>query len=91
MSDKLKIQQHKLDQGSNVITVPPRRKPVRYKGLHGWLEYIPSRKIWRSVLKLVYPVTHNEEHKTEAEAELHIKKLIDTAASGNNKHVRSTD
>lgn len=91
MSDKLKIQQDKINQGSNVITVPPRRKRVLYKGLHGWLEYLPTKKIWRTTLKLLYPITHYQDHKTEAEAELHLKQLIDTVAKGNNKHVRSAD
>lgn len=91
MSDKLKIQQDKLNTGGNVISVPPRRKQVRHRGLHGWAEFHPVKKTWSYVVKLLYPVTHRGEASTEAEATLEIKKLIDTAASGNNKHVRSVD
>jgi len=91
MSDKLKIQQDKVNLGSNVINVPPRRKVVRHRGLHAILEYIPTRKLWTYTLKLLYPVTHSGESNTEHEATLEVKTLMDKAATGNNKHVRSTD
>ena len=76
---------------SNVIKVQPRVKTIRHKGLHGKIEFHPVRRVWSYVLKLLYPVTHAGEMPSEAEAALEVKKLIDLAASGNNKHVRSTD
>lgn len=91
MSDKLKIAQEKQELGGNVITVPPRLKTVRHRGLHGKIEYHPRKKIWSYILKLLYPVTHVGQSNSEAEATLELKKLMDTAASGNNKHVRSAD
>ena len=92
MSDKLKTVQEPIKNlGSNVITVPPRRKQVRHKGLHGWLEFHPISKLWSYTVKFLYPVTHKGKMHTEAEAELEIKKLLDLASKGNNKHVRTTD
>jgi hypothetical protein len=93
VSDKLKIQQDKDTKlgGNNVIHVPPRLKTVRHRGLHGKIEFHPRRGVWSYILKLLYPVTHGGEKSSEAEATLELKKLIDTAAGGNNKHVRSTD
>jgi len=87
MSDKLKV----IQEHSNVLTVPPRVQTITYKGHFGKIEYHPLKKTWSYVLKLLYPVTHRGESATEAEAKLELKKLIDTASQGNNKHVRSTD
>lgn len=93
MSDKLKTVQEPTNKnlGPNVITVPPRRKQVRHKGLHGWLEFHPVTKVWSYVVKFLYPVTHRGQVSSEAEAALEIKKLLETAAQGSNKHVRTVD
>lgn len=76
---------------SNVIKVPPRRRTIYWKGLHGVIEYRPALKVWQYVLKLVYPVEHKGETSTEATAELEVKKAIEIAVAGKNKNVRSVD
>ncbi len=76
---------------NNVIKVPPRRRTVYWRGLHGVIEYRPALKAWQYILKLVYPVEYKGEKKTEAEAELEVKKAIEIALAGKNKNVRSVD
>ena len=75
----------------NVVKVPPRRRIIRWKGLHGTIEYRPALKVWQAVLRLVYPIDYKNEHATEAAAELDIKKQIETALAGKNKNVSSRD
>ncbi len=74
-----------------VAQLPIKAKTVTYRGHFGRVVYIPTQKIWQYTLKLIYPVTHRGTSVTEAEATLELKKLIDTAADGNNKHVRSVE
>jgi hypothetical protein len=74
-----------------VKAFPVRVKTVTHRGLFGRVEYKPLLKIWQYTLKLIYPVTHRGTSMTEAEATLELKKLINTAADGNNKHVRSVE
>jgi len=80
-----------MTQKNNIIHVPPRRKWVRWKGLHGLLEYRPALKVWQYTLKLIYPVTHKGECYTEAAAELELKKLIELALASKNKNITSVD
>lgn len=79
------------EKKDNVIKVPPRRRIIYWKGLHGVIEYRPALKCWQAVVKLIYPVDHKSEAKTEAEAELEVKKVIEIAIAGKNKNVRSVD
>lgn len=74
-----------------VTLVPPRVKTITHRGLFGKIEFHPGTKVWTYILKLIYPVTHRGKAHTEAEATLELKKLMDTAATGNNKHVRSIE
>ncbi len=76
---------------NNVIKVPPRRRIIYWKGLHGIIEYRPALKAWQYIVKLVYPVDHKGEMATEAQAELEVKKIIEIATTGKNKNVRSVD
>lgn len=80
-----------MKQDSNVIKVPPRRKTVSHKGMFGIIEYHPAKKIWSSIIKFVHTVTHRNEHPTEAHAELEVKRLIDVAAQGKSKNVRTVE
>jgi hypothetical protein len=76
---------------NKIASITGRVKTVTHKGLFGKIEYHPARRIWSYALKLVYPITHKGEAVTEASATLELKKLMDTAATGNNKHVRSIE
>lgn len=77
------------NKGASVITAPPRIVTVTHKGMSGKAEYHPRTKLWSYIVRFLYPVTHRGQAGSEAEARLEIKKLIDIAASGNNKHVRT--
>jgi hypothetical protein len=76
---------------NKIASITGRVKTVTHKGLFGKVEFHPGRRVWSYVLKLVYPITHRGEAVTEASATLELKKLMDTAATGNNKHVRSIE
>lgn len=77
--------------GATIVKVPPRRKRVIYKGLHGWIEYMASTKSWKYTLKLLFPINYYDEAQTENEITLKLKETIDQVQKGNNKHVRSID
>lgn len=74
---------------SNVIKVPPRRYQVNHKGFHGWIEYKPSDNKWHWSSKVQFTITNTGEEKTQAEAELELKKYLATASAS--KHARSVD
>lgn len=73
----------------NVVQVPPRRYRVFHKGLHGWIEYLPSCKLWRWVFKARFVIENQGHYKTEDEAKLELKKYIDVTASS--KRIESID
>ena len=66
----------------NVIPVPPRRRRVHHKGMWGWVEYHPRNAQWSYSVK--YQVTHTfeGEARSEAEAALQVKMMIDLLAGG---------
>lgn len=76
---------------NNVVSVPPRRERVHYKGLHGYIEYHPNTRRWTFKLKLQHTVELEGEAATKDEAKLALKRQIEVAASGNNTKVRSID
>lgn len=76
---------------SNVVKVPPRREIVSHKGLHGFVEYHPARKLWSWTLKLVYTIKHTGEARRKEEAALEAKTLMEKVAGGTTKNVRSID
>lgn len=71
-----------MNPPNNVIRVPPRRFPVRYKGMHGWVEYHPVSKTWTYKVKLLVTQTYEGEAPTEAEAVLEVKRVIEIVAVG---------
>jgi hypothetical protein len=78
-------------KGSNVVNVPPRRKTITHKGLFGIIEFHPIRKCWSYVVKLVHTTTLRGEAPSEAHATLETKKLLEQAAEGKNKNVRTVE
>lgn len=79
------------EKQSNVIPVPPRRKMITHKGLHGWIEWRPSVKRWGYTCKLKYIVPLGGEALSEAEAEFELKKLLDIALSKPVKNIGTVD
>jgi hypothetical protein len=73
----------------NVIHVPPRRRRIVYKGMHGWVEYHPSTKTWSYKMRFETRFTHEGEARTEAEAVLELKVAIDVLS--NSSRNRSID
>ena len=76
---------------SNVIKVTPRIKTITHKGMHGIVEYVPSKKRWQYKIKFVHTVVMSDTSPSEAEATLKIKELIEKALAGKNKNVRTSD
>lgn len=77
---------------NNVIRVPPRRYRVIHKGMHGWVEFHPSSKMWSYSFKFQTTNVAKGEMKTEAEAVLQIKTVIDLIKSGSaDTSIRSID
>lgn len=67
-----------------VISVPPRRRRVIYKGLHGWIEYVPSEKAYRWTFKVQLTIKQEGIEKTESKAELELKRFMEKAAVSKN-------
>jgi hypothetical protein len=78
-----------MELKQNVHTMKPRRHRVLYKGLHGWIEYVPSKKQWHWSFKAQMTIKNEGEAKTEAEATLALKQYMEAAAVSTN--VRSID
>jgi len=78
-----------MENNKNVIPVRPRRYSVNYKGLHGWVEYHPATKTWQWTFKAQFTIKNGGSENTKEEAELQLKKYIDTAAVS--KNIRSVD
>ena len=80
-----------MADNGNVTKMQPRREVVHHKGLHGFVEWHPVRKMWSYTLKLVYRIKHVGEHERKEEAILEAKKMMDIAAQGTGRNVRSED
>lgn len=74
---------------SNVTRVPPRRFPVHYKGLHGFVEYKPSDKKWHWTFKAQMTIKNAGEEESKDKAITALKAYIDVAATS--KHITSLD
>lgn len=78
-----------MEQKSNVVSVPPRRVKITHKGLHGWVEYLPTAREWRWSLNTQITLKQNGTAKSKDEAALELKRFLEVAANG--KHVRTVD
>lgn len=74
---------------TNNVRAIARRYRVVHKGLHGWIEYIPTKKVWQWILKLSFSTTQTSTEPTRERAELELKKEIEIVADS--RHVRSVD
>lgn len=71
-------------KSATVIQVPPRRKRVLHRGMHGWLIYAPATGKWHWTFKAQFTVTNGGVEDTEAAAELELKKFMEAAAISKN-------
>lgn len=78
-----------MEKTGTVIHVKPRRYPVHYKGLHGFVEYKPSDKSWHWSFKAQFTIKNEGTAPSKEHAELELKRYIDTAAVS--KNIRSID
>ena len=74
---------------NNVVKVKPRRERVLYRGLHGWVEYVPTQKLWRWQFKAQATINNTGEKSTKDEAIVELKKFMEVAAISPN--IRSID
>ncbi len=71
------------------IRVVARRYRVVHKGLHGFVEYLPTTKLWQWTLNLLFSTKQTSVESTKEQAELELKREIEVVADS--KHVRSVD